>query len=68
MEEYAASREMLAAAPGSELSLFIAGEAFPAASDFAAAKIAVFSASVLSALIGVVVLWGAQPPASSDPT
>jgi NhaA family Na+:H+ antiporter len=44
---------------GFTMSLFIAGQAFPVASDFAAAKIAVFSASVLAALIGVAVLWNA---------
>jgi Na+:H+ antiporter, NhaA family len=47
---------------GFTMSLFIAGQAFPAADDFVAAKIAVFSASVLSALIGVAVLWSAKPP------
>jgi NhaA family Na+:H+ antiporter len=41
------------------MSLFIAGQAFPVMDDFAAAKIAVFAASVLSAIIGVAVLWGA---------
>jgi NhaA family Na+:H+ antiporter len=45
---------------GFTMSLFIAGQAFPAQADFAAAKIAVFSASVLSALIGVALLWGAS--------
>jgi len=49
---------------GFTMSLFIAGQAFPAMSDFAAAKIAVFSASVLSAIIGMAVLWGAPPPDS----
>jgi Na+:H+ antiporter, NhaA family len=44
---------------GFTMSLFIAGQAFPVAEDFAAAKIAVFAASVLSAIIGVAVLWGA---------
>ena len=44
---------------GFTMSLFIAGQAFPVADDFAAAKIAVFAASVLSAIIGVAVLWGA---------
>jgi len=44
---------------GFTMSLFIAGQAFPAAEDFAAAKIAVFAASILSAIIGVAVLWGA---------
>jgi NhaA family Na+:H+ antiporter len=44
---------------GFTMSLFIAGQAFPVAGDFAAAKIAVFAASVLSAIIGMAVLWGA---------
>jgi Na+:H+ antiporter, NhaA family len=44
---------------GFTMSLFIAGQAFPAASDFAAAKIAVFAASLLSAVIGTALLWGA---------
>jgi NhaA family Na+:H+ antiporter len=42
---------------GFTMSLFIAGQAFPASSDFAAAKVAVLAASVLSALIGAAVLW-----------
>jgi NhaA family Na+:H+ antiporter len=42
---------------GFTMSLFIAGQAFPASTDYAAAKIAVFSASVLSAVIGVIVLF-----------
>ncbi len=41
---------------GFTMSLFIAGQAFPAPNDFAAAKIAVFAASILSALLGVGVL------------
>jgi NhaA family Na+:H+ antiporter len=45
---------------GFTMSLFIAGQAFPVPNDFAAAKIAVFAASVLSALIGVLILWNAQ--------
>jgi NhaA family Na+:H+ antiporter len=45
---------------GFTMSLFIAGEAFPRELDFAAAKIAVFAASILSALIGVALLWGAR--------
>jgi len=44
---------------GFTMSLFIAGQAFPVVDDFAAAKIAVFAASILSAIIGVAVLWGA---------
>ena len=45
---------------GFTMSLFISGQAFPVPGDFAAAKIAVFSASIVSALIGVAVLWNAQ--------
>jgi NhaA family Na+:H+ antiporter len=44
---------------GFTMSLFIAGQAFPVAQDFATAKIAVFGASALSAAIGLAVLWGA---------
>ena len=47
---------------GFTMSLFIAGQAFPLPSDFDAAKIAVFAASVLSAIIGMAVLWGAPSP------
>jgi NhaA family Na+:H+ antiporter len=42
---------------GFTMSLFIAGQAFAAPEDFAAAKIAVFGASVLSAFTGVAILW-----------
>ena len=41
---------------GFTMSLFIAGKAFRSAADFEAAKIAVFIASVLSAVIGVALL------------
>ena len=44
---------------GFTMSLFIAGEAFQSPQDFAAAKIAVFAASILSAVIGVAILWTA---------
>lgn len=44
---------------GFTMSLFIASEAFPDRSDFAAVKIAVFAASVLAATLGVAVLWNA---------
>ena len=44
---------------GFTMSLFIAGQAFPGAGDFAAAKIAVFIASVLAAVVGVAILWRA---------
>lgn len=45
---------------GFTMSLFIASEAFPEAPDFAAAKLAIFCASIISAIIGVVVLWGSN--------
>jgi NhaA family Na+:H+ antiporter len=51
---------------GFTMSLFIAGQAFPHELDFAAAKIAVFAASIVSALIGVALLWGAQRPRSRE--
>jgi NhaA family Na+:H+ antiporter len=42
------------------MSLFIAGQAFRGATDFSAAKIAVFAASTLSAVVGTALLWGAS--------
>jgi NhaA family Na+:H+ antiporter len=48
---------------GFTMSLFIAGQAFPAPADFAAAKIGVFGASVLSAALGVAILWNARSSA-----
>jgi len=50
---------------GFTMSLFIAGQAMPTADDFAAAKIAVFGASILSALLGVALLW--KPLAVAEP-
>ena len=47
---------------GFTMSLFIAGQAFPTEPDFAAAKIAVFIASVLSSVIGTALLWNARNP------
>jgi NhaA family Na+:H+ antiporter len=52
---------------GFTMSLFIAGQAFPAAADYAAAKIAVFAASVVSSIVGAAILWSAPAPASDDP-
>lgn len=54
---------------GFTMSLFIAGQAFAASTDFAAAKIGVFAASVLSAAIGILVLWrvGGRPVPSQPP-
>ncbi len=48
---------------GFTMSLFIAAQAFPDPGDFAAAKLAVFAASVLSSIAGVAVLWKASAPA-----
>jgi Na+:H+ antiporter, NhaA family len=48
---------------GFTISLFIAGQAFPVEADFAAAKIAVFVASILSTIIGLAVLRTARRPA-----
>lgn len=45
---------------GFTMSLFIAGQAFADPQDFAAAKIAVFAASILSAVIGAALLWLAR--------
>jgi NhaA family Na+:H+ antiporter len=42
---------------GFTMSLFIAGQAFPAAADFAAAKIAIFLASLIAVSLGVLILW-----------
>jgi NhaA family Na+:H+ antiporter len=50
---------------GFTMSLFIATRAFPVEADFAAAKIAVLSASAVSAFIGVMILWYAGRQASS---
>jgi NhaA family Na+:H+ antiporter len=50
---------------GFTMSLFIAGQAFPVDSHFAAAKIAVFGASVVAAIIGLALLWNA-PAIESD--
>lgn len=44
---------------GFTMSLFIAGQAFASPLDFAAAKIAIFAASSLSAVIGTLILWNA---------
>ena len=42
---------------GFTMSLFIAGQSYPLATDFDAAKIAIFIASILSAILGVGLLW-----------
>jgi NhaA family Na+:H+ antiporter len=47
---------------GFTMSLFIAAQAFPDESAFAASKIAVFAASVVSAVVGIGILWNANRP------
>ncbi|HEX6995501.1 MAG TPA: Na+/H+ antiporter NhaA [Gammaproteobacteria bacterium] len=42
---------------GFTMALFIAGQAYELDTEFSAAKVAVFAASTVSALIGVVLLW-----------
>ena len=49
---------------GFTMSLFIAGAAFPDEADFAAAKIAIFLASLTAATLGALILWPAPPPPS----
>lgn len=51
---------------GFTMSLFIASQAYPLPEDFAAAKLAIFAASVVAAIAGVAVLWGA-PRADAGP-
>ena len=47
---------------GFTMSLFIAGEAFPNPADFAAAKIAIFTASLIAGVIGTAILWPKHKP------
>ncbi len=42
---------------GFTMSLFIASEAFLIAADFAAAKIAIFIASIAAGTLGAIILW-----------
>lgn len=51
---------------GFTMSLFIAGEAFPAAADFAAAKIAIFIASIVAGGIGTVMLLPKEKEKASE--
>ena len=51
---------------GFTMSLFIAGQAFGGADDFSAAKIAVFCASIFSAVVGVALLaWPSRDEAAA---
>ncbi len=51
---------------GFTMSLFIAGQAFSDDADFAAVKIAVFAASLLSAVAGAAILWPRRSTASDE--
>jgi NhaA family Na+:H+ antiporter len=42
---------------GFTMSLFIAAQAFPGAADFAAAKVAIFIASLAAGTVGALILW-----------
>jgi NhaA family Na+:H+ antiporter len=49
---------------GFTMSLFIAGVAFPDSANYAAAKIAIFLASLTAGGLGVLILW--RRPAAND--
>ena len=51
---------------GFTMSLFIAGQSFAAPEDFAAAKIAVFAASIVACVIGMTLLLRHPPPVATD--
>jgi NhaA family Na+:H+ antiporter len=61
-EEYS-WRQMIGAAAlagiGFTMSLYIAHKAFPDDSDFAAAKIGIFLASLIAGGVGTLLLWSA---------
>ena len=46
---------------GFTMSLFIAGMSFPNQGDYAAAKIAIFLASLIAAVVGAIILWPSKP-------
>lgn len=49
---------------GFTMSLFIAGAAFPESTAYAAAKIAIFLASIIAGTVGVMILW--QKPVAAE--
>ena len=51
---------------GFTMSLFIAGVAFPDRADYAAAKIAIFLASLIAGGLGVLILWPRRPIPAID--
>jgi NhaA family Na+:H+ antiporter len=46
---------------GFTMSLFIAGQAFSDPADFAAAKVAIYMASLIAGMAGVLILWRRAP-------
>lgn len=51
---------------GFTMSLFIAGQAFPNPTDYAAAKIAIFLASFIAGGLGIVILWSSKADSSKE--
>lgn len=51
---------------GFTMSLFIAGQTFHVETELDAAKIAIFAASILSAVAGTVILWNAETPGDPE--
>ncbi len=51
---------------GFTMSLFIAGQAYPDAADFAAAKVAIFAASLLAGVCGFLILWPRRRVATDE--
>jgi NhaA family Na+:H+ antiporter len=50
---------------GFTMSLFIASQAFPIPAEFAAAKIAIFIASLIAGAAGLTILWARHEPAEA---
>jgi len=51
---------------GFTMSLFIAGQAFPNAADYSAAKIAIFIASLIAAILGTIILYPRRQEESEE--
>ena len=52
---------------GFTMSLFIASEAYPVAEDFTAAKIAIFTASIIAGIAGTLILLPRKAPRAPGP-
>jgi len=53
---------------GFTMSLFIAGQAFPNSAEYAAAKIAIFIASLVAAMLGMILLYPRRQEESEEET